>query len=168
MSRWWPNVVVNDDIPFNLLGIEEKPVESFCVELRLLNSKLLVNCPYKPHKNSIGTHFDRISESVDLFFSNYEKMIFWKILLLQMMNIIRNLLANYGLKNLIRQPTCCKNPGSPGNPIILTHIPRSFQSTCVVETGLFDFHLMVLAVMRKNFKKYQPKVMNHKSYKRFF
>ena len=48
---------------------------------------------------------------------------------------------NYGLKNLIRQTTCYKNPSNPVCiDLVLTNVPRSFQSTCVVETGLFDFH----------------------------
>ena len=72
---------------------------------------------------------------------------------------------NYGLENIIRirQPTCCKNPRNPVCiDLILTNVPRSFQSTCVVETGLSDFHLMTLTVMRKSFKKYQPKTINTK------
>ena len=51
--------------------------------------------------------------------------------------------------------------------MILTNVPCSFQSTCVVETGLSDFHLMTLTVMRKSFKKYQPKIINYRSYKNF-
>ena len=35
---------VRDDIPSNLLTIEEKPIESFNVELNLRGSKWLVNC----------------------------------------------------------------------------------------------------------------------------
>ena len=52
---------VRDDILSNLLTIEEKPIESFYVELNLRNSKWLVNCSYNPHKNSIGKHLDRKS-----------------------------------------------------------------------------------------------------------
>ena len=76
---------------------------------------------------------------------------------------------NYGLKNLIRHPTCYKNPSNlVCIDLILTNVPRSFQSTCVVETGLSDFHLMTLTVMRRSFKKYQSKIINYRSYKKFF
>ena len=44
---------------------------------------------------------------------------------------------------------------------------RSFQSTCVIETGLSDFHLMTLTVMRKNFKKTKPRIINYRSYNNF-
>ena len=105
---------VRDDIPSNLLTIEEKPIEIFYVELNLRNSKWLVNCSYNPHKNSIGNHLNRISESLDLLSSDYEKMIF-----LGDFNVtddehhMKSFCENYGLKNLIRQPTCYKNPSNP-------------------------------------------------------
>ena len=152
---------VRDDILSNLLTIEEKPIESFYVELNLRNSKWLVNCSYNPHK--------KISESLDLLSSDYEKMIF-----LGDFNVtddehhMKSFCENYGLKNLIRQPTCYKNPSNPVCiDLILTNVLRSYQNTCVVETGLPDFHLMTLTVMRKSFKKYQPKIINYRSYENF-
>ena len=69
---------------------------------------------------------------------------------------------NYSLQNLIKQPTCYKNPSRPTCiDLILTNVPRSFQSTCVIETGLSDFHLMT-------FKKFQPRIINYRSYKHFW
>ena len=75
---------------------------------------------------------------------------------------------SYSLQNLIKQPTCYKNPSRPTSiDLILTNVPRSFQSTCVIETGLSDFHLMTLTVMKKSFKKFQPRIINYRSYKHF-
>ena len=75
---------------------------------------------------------------------------------------------NYNLQNLIRQPTCYKNLSRPTSiDLILTNVLRSFQSTCVIETGLSDFHLMTLTVMKKSFKKFQPRIINCRSYKHF-
>ena len=78
--------------------------------------------------------------------SDYEKMIF-----LGDFNVaddehqVKSFCENYGLKSLIRQPTCYKNPSNPVCiDLNLTNVPRSFQSTCAVETGLSDFHLMTL------------------------
>ena len=102
-------LLVREDIPSNLT-IEEKPIESFYVALNLRNSKWLVNCSYNPHKNSIRNHLHKISESLDLLSSDYEKMIF-----LGDFNVtddehhMKSFCENYGLKNLVRQPTCYKN-----------------------------------------------------------
>ena len=58
---------------------------------------------------------------------------------------------------------------NPTNPtcidLILTNAP--FHSTYVVETGLPEFHLMTMTVMRKSFKKYQPSIISYRSYKNF-
>ena len=160
---------VREDIPSNLLTIEDKPIESFYVELNLRNSKWLINCSYNSHKNNIGTHLDRISQSLDVFSSNYERF-----LLVGDFNVaveethMKSFCENYALTNLIRQPTCYKNPDCPTCiDLMLTNVPRSFQSTCIVESGLSDFLMMTLTVMRKSFKKFQPKIINYRSYKHF-
>ena len=75
---------------------------------------------------------------------------------------------NYGLKALIRKPTCYKNSeNSTGIDLMLTNVPRSFQSTCVIETGLSDFHLMTLTVMRKEYRKFQSRIISYRSYRHF-
>ena len=43
--------------------------------------------------------------------------------------------------------------------LTLKNIPQSFQSTGVLETGQFDFHMMTLFVMRKCFKKFQRRII---------
>ena len=37
--------------------------------------------------------------------------------------------------------------------LMFTNVSRSFYSTCVLETGLPDFRLMTLTVMRKVYKR---------------
>ena len=64
---------------------------------------------------------------------------------------------NYNLTSVIKQPTCYKNPNIPTCiDLILSNTLRSFQSTCVIEAGLSDFHLMTLTVMKMSFRKFHP------------
>ena len=58
---------VIEDIPSNLIAIENKPVESFVVGLNLRNDKWLINCSYNPHKNLIDNHLDGLSKYLDLY-----------------------------------------------------------------------------------------------------
>ena len=75
---------------------------------------------------------------------------------------------SYNLTSLIKQPTCYKNPDKPSCiDLILTNNTHMFQSTCVIETGLSDFHLMTVTVMRKTFKKLMPRLINYRSFKSF-
>ena len=65
---------------------------------------------------------------------------------------------------MLRQSTCYKNFEKPTCiDLILTNMPRSFQSTFVIEAGLSDFHLMTLTVMRKKIKKIKPTIINYRS-----
>ena len=76
----------------------------------------------------------------------------------------------FSLKSLIRQPICYKNLEKPTcKGLVLTNMPRS----CVYihymchKTGLSDFHLITLSVMRKSFKKIKPRIINYRSYYNF-
>ena len=75
---------------------------------------------------------------------------------------------NYNLTSFIKQPTCHKNPNNPTRiDLILSKTRRSFQSTCVIETGLSDFHLMKLTTKKKSFRKFHLRLINYRSYKFF-
>ena len=119
---------VREDIPSNLLAVEEKPIESFYVELNLRNNKWLVNCSYNPHRSSISTHLDKLSESLDLFSSDYEKtVLFGDFNVTDDENHMKSFCENYCLTNIVRQPTCYKNPSNRiCIDMILTNVPCSF------------------------------------------
>ena len=81
---------------------------------------------------------------------------------------MRNFCNSYSLHNLIKQPTCFKNLENPSCiDLILTNKPRSFQSTCVIETGLSDFHRMTVSVLKSHFRKLPPKIVLYRDFKRF-
>ena len=68
------------------------------------------------------------------------------------------------MKCFREQRTCYKNPDNPTYfDLLLTNAPRNFQSTCSLETGLSDFNLITLTVVRKSFKKLQPKITHYRS-----
>ena len=75
---------------------------------------MLHNCSYNPHENVISTHINKLSESLDLFSADYEKGI-----ILGDFNVEAD-----SLKNLIKQPTCYKNPSNLTSiDLIFTNIP---------------------------------------------
>ena len=55
----------------------------------------------------------------------------------------------YKLKSLNKDPTCYKNIDNPSCiDLFLTNSAKSFKSTCTIETGLSDFHKLVVTVLR--------------------
>ena len=73
------------------------------------------------------------------------------------------------VKNLIKVPTCFKNPDFPTSiDVMLTTSCRSFHNSCAIETGLSDFHKMVVTVMKSHFQKKEPKIIPYRDYNNFY
>ena len=148
---------IREGIPSKLLGVETKPIEDFCVETNPHNDKWLINRSYNPHKNMIGNHLRALSEKLDIYSSRYRNFIILGDFNIEMEEQqIKAFCDNYGLKRF----PCYKNPTCIG--LILTNAPQKFQSTCVLETGLSDFHLMTVTVIRKIFKKLKLRTINYR------
>ena len=74
----------------------------------------------------------------------------------------------FGLKILTKDATSYKNPENPSSThLIITNNPHSFKNSCVVETGLSDFHKMVVTVMKTSFERLKPRAINYRDYKSF-
>ena len=142
---------VREGIPYNLRAIKNKPIESIYVAWNLWSDKCLINCSYNPHRTTISTHINKIKWNFDLFSINYKKIILLGDFNVEVNdNYMKFFCGNYGLKNLIKPPACYKNPSNPTCiDLILAILPQSFQSTCVVEIGLSDFHMMTLTVRER-------------------
>ena len=55
--------------------------------------------------------------------------------------------SNWNLTNMINKPTCHKNPDGPTCiDLILRKCLGSFQNLIAIETGLSDFHKMIVTV----------------------
>ena len=130
--------------------------------------KWLLYGTYNPHRNNIGNHPDSLSKNVALNSSAYDNYI-----VICDFNIeadsteTSSFCDTFDLTSPIKEPTCYKNPGNSSCiDLILTKKPLRFQNSCVAETGLSDFHRMILTVT-KTFQKLKPRVINYRDYKHF-
>ena len=72
------------------------------------------------------------------------------------------------LKSLNKEPTCFKNPNNPSCiDLFLTNRSRYFQNTSTIETGISDFHKLVVTVLKMFYKKQKPKVIQYRNHKPF-
>ena len=133
------------------------------------NTKIPVNCSYNPHKSEINKHLRTLRNSLDLHSSKYEKK-----LVLGDFNVeieeayMKSFCKNHNLKFLIKKPTWYKHPNKPTCiDLILTNVPRMFQSTYITEAAPSDFHVMKVTVIRKSFKEIRPRVITYRSYRDF-
>ena len=69
---------------------------------------------------------------------------------------------------MINKPTCYKYPDGPSCiDLILTNCPHSFQNSCVIETGLSDFHKTVVTVMKATYRKLEPRIVYYRDFSIF-
>ena len=67
-----------------------------------------------------------------------------------------------------KELACYRNHSKPSCiELILTIKPWSFQHSCVIETGFFDFHKMTATIMKTFFEKLQTRDVNYRDYKYF-
>ena len=148
-SLKYKKILILDD--FNV-EVEEADVKSSCENYNFKSFTKQPTC----HKNS--RKLNALIQSL-----NSHSLKYKKILILDDFNVeveeadVKSSCENYNFKSFTKQPTCHKNSGKPKCiDSILTNVPRMFQSTCVTETRLSDFHLMTVTVIKRTFKKVRP------------
>ena len=87
-------------------------------------------------------------------------------------NIFKTTLTSFctlfKLKHLIKEPTCYKNPDNPSCiDLFWINYARSFHNTCVFETGISDFHKLVVTLLQSKFESLPPKIISYRTYKHF-
>ena len=116
-------------------------------------SKWLLIGTYNPHKNMIDNHLNSLGNQLNFEMCADGMEVF---------------ASTYNFKNLVSTATCFKNIDHPSCiDLILTNKSRSFQNTTVIETCLSDFHKLTVTIMKANFQKRTPKIVNYRNYKNF-
>ena len=82
-------------------------------------------------------------------------------------DVISGFMDNYNLQNLVRCPTCFKSGNPRSIDLILTNGKSSFRKTVAIETGLFDFHAMIVTVLKGGFVNRGPKIVTYRDYSKF-
>ena len=138
---------IREDIPSKLLLVEKNPVEGFYVEINLHKNKWLISCSYNPKRSLISNHLEALSKNIDIYASKYDRLILLGDFNAGIEETSLKLFCDlYNLTSMINKPTCYKNSENPSCiDLILTNSPRFFQNSCTIETGLSDFHKMMVS-----------------------
>ena len=162
---------IRDDLPHKELKSHKLPknVEGIFIEITLRKNKWLIMGGYNPHKESISYFLSNIGKEIDKFLPSFEN-----ILLLGDFNStmlekdMQDFCEVYDLQNLIKDPTCFKNPSNPSSiDVMLTNRKSSFQNSTTLETGLSDHHKMTITVLKRYFKKKDPVIIQYRDFKSF-
>ena len=153
-------IYVREDIPCKMLSKHDTPddCEGIFLELNLRKVKWFLFGGYNPHKDNISNFVCQLGPIVDTFLSTYDNL-----LLLGDFNsetsefITKEFCEMYNLKNIIKDPTCYKNPSNPSSIyVMLTNRPRSFLNSNTIESELPDHHKLTISVLKSFFQKQAP------------
>ena len=162
---------IRDDLPCRELSSHVFPNDVECTffEIIIRRSKWLIMAGYNPHKEKISYFLDNLTRELDKYLPNYENLLFlgdWNSAVTE--TEMNDFCDAYNVENLIKKPTCFKNPDNPSSiDIMLTNKKLSFQNSDTIETGLSDFHKMTVTVMKKYFKKRDPIIISYRDMKNF-
>ena len=71
-------------------------------------------------------------------------------------------------KALNEEPTCFKNFNNPSCiDLFLTNSSKSFEKCFTLETGMSDFHKLIITILKVKPDKLQPKIIKYRDYKNF-
>ena len=102
----------------------------------------------------ISNHLAEQSKNTDLYLTKYDQLLFLGDFNAGVEDSsVKTFCSSYNLTSRINRSTCFKNPEQPSCvDLILTNYPRSFlQNCCAIETGLSDFHKLVVTVMKTTY-----------------
>ena len=73
---------------------------------------------------------------------------------------------SYFLENMVKKATCFENPAKPTCiDLVITNKPGMFQNDKTDETGVSDFHKLVVSTMKLSHKKRPPRMIKYRGYK---
>ena len=143
--------------------------EGIFFEINLKKKKWLFFGEYNPEKENIANFLLNVASTLDHFLTNYDNLF-----LMGDFNSepnekeLADFCETYNLSNLVKGPTCYKNPTNP-SCIDLLFINRTgnYKQSIMVETGISDYHKLVVTVMKSFFKKAAPHIIKYRDYKTF-
>ena len=126
-------------------------------------------CSYNSNFCNLPVHLKDIDRAIEFYSKTYDKILIAGDFNAQVSDIKLDAFCSiWKLKSLGKEPSCFKNPSNPSCiDLFLTNTIRSFQETQVFETGLSDFHKLLVTVLKGTFPKSPFKIIIYRSYKNF-
>ena len=164
-------VYIRDKVPANEIKQMNiaNSIECVLTEINVGKKKWALISTYRPPSQCEKFFFEEMGKVLDQLAPRYENFVIVGDLNSEETNCeISNFMDVYGLKNLIKSPTCYKSVDNPSSiDMFLTNKASGFQNTTKIEVGLSDFHLMILTVLKSGFVKKGPRIVTYRDYSKF-
>ena len=146
-------------------------IENMVIKLTIRKQKWYILVIYKNPKVAHQTFIDLFSNLIDKVQADAQEIIIMGDVNIDMQkknDLMTTDICNiYGMRNMIKQPTCFKKPeGTLIDPVIVLNAGR-FQSPLNMHCGYSDFHNMVGCVTKIHMPPQEPVRKTYRNYKEF-
>ena len=157
------------DLPFKHLPLVFGGIECIILDVTISKKKWFLMGTYNPKKSMISKYISVLEKNLCHYLSLYDNVFLFGDFNSEIREeALADFCSLYNLKSLIKVPTCFKSVDNPSCiDLILTNKPHSFQNSTVVETGLSDFHMLTVTVLKTSFRKRPPKLIKYRNYKQY-
>ena len=115
--------------------------------MNIKSKKYLLCCTYNPNKSLIENHLRQLQKQLEAFSERYEHFLIMRDFNADVSDpSMTPFCTLFKLKSIVKEPTCYKNP-------------RSFHNTFLYETGLSDFHKLVVTILQTSFEPLPSKII---------
>ena len=160
-------VYINSSIPSRQLHCRNLnlSIEVVPFEINLRKDKWLVISVYRPPSQNSEYLLYELDEMIDYFSVSYNNHVVISDLNLEpSTGLLKNIMNNNALYNLIRVDRCFKGKGTCID-LILTNRKYSFKNTNTFERGLSDHHHMIYTMLKSTFEKAETIKLTYRDYK---
>ena len=160
-------IYARDGAPIKQLNSYKFPddIEAIVIEINHRKQKWLVISVYRSPSQCPKYFFDEIEKGMDFFSCKYENYIVTGDFNCEVNeSIISGFMDSYNLYNLVKGPTCFKSDSPRCIDLILTNRKHNFQNTTTAETGLSDFHAMIVSMLKGGFNKRGHRIITYRDY----
>ena len=120
-----------------------------------------------PNRINVYNHLKQIRKALDIYSKKYENVLLMGDYNVNVKETNINVFCNqHKLKALNEEPTCFKNFNNP--PCIdrfLINSSKSFEKCLTLETGVPDFHKLIITILKVKPDKLPPRIIKYRDYK---
>ena len=144
-------------------------IEAFFTEIKVNTCKWLVCCSYNPNRINVSTHLEQIKKALDIYSKKYENILLMGDYNVDVKETNMKVFCNqHKFKALNEEPTCFKNFNNPSCiDLFLTNSSKSFEICFTLETGMSDFHKLIITILKVKPDKLPPRIIKYRDYKNF-
>ena len=104
---------------------------------------------YRPPSQREKYFFEQMGKGIDQYSNDFEAIvILGDFNAKEKSQTVCSFLDVYNLRNLVKVPTCLKSDNPRSIDLVRTNRNMCFKSTSIIDTGLSDFHTMIVAVLK--------------------